>query len=320
MDIWQPHDRPLLLLAPLHEVTDAAFRETVAACGAPDLMFTEFTSVDGLAHPKSREKIIRRYLQRYRGEDRTVMQIWGSDPDKFRDAARLGKELGFAGIDLNTGCPDRTVVKNGKGGGLLQDWHKILDLVAATIEGADGLPVSVKTRLGFDRDVADDWIPALAGSGVRAITLHARTVKELSKVPARWDRVRDLAPAVRAHGVTFVGNGDVVDRDDGIRRARESGCDGAMIGRAIFGDFWFFSPDVAAADVPLGERLLVLADLADRFEARYGEFRSLATLRKHVKGLVHGFSGAGQVRERLMTCDSAAEFRAVALEHAQARP
>ncbi len=319
MDIWQPKDRPLMLLAPLHEVTDAAFRETVAACGEPDLMFTEFTSVDGLAHPKSREKIVRRYLQRYVGEERIAVQIWGDDPEKFRDAAALAKELGFAGVDLNTGCPDRTVVKNGKGGALLKDWQRILDLVAATIEGAGGLPVSVKTRLGFDRDVADDWIPALAGSGVRAITLHARTVKELSKVPAKWDRIRDLAPAVREKGVTFIGNGDVESYADGVRRVRESGCDGAMVGRAIFGNFWFFDPDRETADVPLGERLLVLADLADRFEARYGEFRSLSVLRKHVKGLVHGFEGASEIRERLMTCDSAAEFRAVALEHAQAR-
>lgn len=310
--IWEPKDRPLMVLAPLHEVTDAAFRETVAACGEPDVMFTEFTSVDGLAHERGRERMIKRYLQRGEHETRTVAQVWGNDPEKFRSAAKLVRELGFAGVDINTGCPDRTVVKNDKGGGLLKDWKRILDIVAATKEGAGDLPVSVKTRLGFDTDVADEWIPALAGSGVAAITLHARTVRELSKVPAKWDRIRDLAPAVREHGVTFIGNGDVTSYADGVARVLGSGCDGAMIGRAIFGNFWFFDPDVETEDVPLQRKLEVLADLAERFEARYGDFRSLSVLRKHVKGLVHGFDGASELREKLMTCDTAAEFRAAA--------
>lgn len=314
--LWQPQESSLAVLAPLHEVTDAAFRETVAACGEPDAMFTEFTSVDGLAHERGRDRIVRRYLQRGDSETRTVAQLWGSDPGKFRDAAALVRELGFAGVDINTGCPDRTVVKHGKGGGLLKDWPRVLELVAATKEGAGDLPVSVKTRLGFDRDVADDWIPALAASGVAAITLHARTVRELSKVPARWDRIADLAPAVRAHGVTFIGNGDVQSLADGIARSRAAGCDGFMVGRGIFGDFWFFNPGIDTADVPLRERLTVLADLAERFEARYGGFRSLAVIRKHVKGMVGGFQGAATLRERLMACDTAEEFRAVALSHA----
>lgn len=316
MDIWKPKDRPLLLLAPLHEVTDAAFRETIAACGEPDIMFTEFTSVDGVTHPKSREKIVRRYLQRGESETHTVAQIWGNDPEKFRETAALCKELGFAGVDLNVGCPVKAVVKRGLGGGLLSDWPQVLDLVAATIDGAGGLPVSVKTRLGLDKDIADEWIPALAGSGVTAITLHARTVREMSKVPAHWDRIKDLAPAVRGKGVTFIGNGDVESREDAIAKVTEAGCDGAMIGRAIFGNFWFFNPDVETKDVPLPERLAVLADLAERFEARYGGFRHLAVLRQHVKGLIHGFDGASELRQRLMSCHTAAEFRAVALSHA----
>lgn len=314
--IWSPKDRPLLLLAPLHEVTDAAFRETVASCGEPDIMFTEFTSVDGLTHPKSREKIIRRYLQRAESENRTVMQLWGKDPEKFREAAKLAKEIGFAGVDLNVGCPVKAVVKRGLGGGLLADWPQVLDLVSATIEGAGGLPVSVKTRLGLETDIADEWIPALAGSGVSAITLHARTVRQMSKVPARWDRIKDLAPAVRAKGVTFVGNGDVESYADGVAKVTEAGCDGAMIGRAIFGNFWFFNPNIETADVPLSERLRVLAELAERFDARYGGFRNLTVLRQHVKGLIHGFDGASELRQKLMSCSTAEEFRAVALSYA----
>jgi tRNA-dihydrouridine synthase len=307
---------PILALAPLHEVTDAAFRETVARCGPPDIMYTEFTSVDGLSHPAARDRIIRRYLQRAESEANTRAQFWGSDPEKFRAAAELTRELGFAGMDINMGCPDRVVVKHGGGGALINDPERALDVIAASIEGAGGMPVSVKTRLGFDRDVADSWVPKLAASGIDILTVHARTVKELSRVPARWERVADLAPVAHESGVLLIGNGDVTSRADALARIGASGADGAMIGRGIFGNFWFFSEERNVEDVPLGERLAVLSDLAERFEERYGEFRSISTLRKHVKGLVQGFRGASEIREQLMACSSAAEFRAVASAHA----
>jgi len=316
--VTQPRSTPLLALAPMHEVTDAAFRETVLACGAPDLMYTEFTSVDGLAHPAGRERVIRRYLQLGKSEPKTLAHFWGSDPEKFRAAAELARELGFAGIDINTGCPDRTVLKNGGGGALIRDFVRTAEIVAACLDGGGGLPVSVKTRLGYDRDIADDWLPHLAGTGVSLIAVHARTIVERSRVPAHWDRIRDFAPVMREKGVTFLGNGDAESREDAIARAEAAGCDGTMIGRGIFGNFWFFDPDRDTGSVPLGERLRTLSELADRFEARYGGFRSIATLRKHVKGLVQGFQGAARLREELMRASSAAEFRAVASAHAEA--
>lgn len=308
--------RPVLALAPLHEVTDAAFRETVARCGAPDVMYTEFTSVDGLAHPAARERIIRRYLQMYEGEEETRAQFWGSDPEKFRDAASLVRELGFAGMDINMGCPDKTVMKHGGGGALINDPSRAVDIIAASIEGAAGMPVSVKTRLGYDADVADSWLPRLADTGIDVLTVHARTVREMSRVPARWSRIADFAPVMREKGVLLIGNGDITSLADALARIESAGCDGAMVGRGIFGNFWFFNPDRETADVPLGERLAVLSDLAERFEARYGGFRSISTLRKHVKGLVQGFHGAAEIREELMACSSASEFRKVASSHA----
>ena len=296
----------------MHEVTDAAFRETVASCGAPDIMYTEFTSVDGLAHPAGRERIIRRYLQKGDSETSTLAHFWGRDPEKFRDAAALARELGFAGIDINTGCPDRTVLKLGGGGSLIKEPALIAEIVAACIEGGKGLPVSVKTRLGYEKDIADEWLPHLAGTGASLIALHARTVAERSKVPAHWDRVKDFAPYMRERGITFIGNGDVESYQDAVLKVQESGCDGAMIGRGVFGNFWFFDPERSTEEMPLPTRLIVLSDLAERFEARYGGFRSISTLRKHVKGLVHGFHGAAEIREELMACNTAAEFRAVA--------
>lgn len=308
--------KPILALAPLHEVTDAAFRETILACGAPDLMYTEFTSVDGLAHEIGKDRLIRRYLQRGETEVNTRAQFFGTDPEKFMHAARIAHQLGFAGVDINMGCPASLVVKNSAGGGLIKDPQRALEIIAATIEGAAGLPVSVKTRLGYSTDIADEWIPALLGTGIDILTLHARTVKEMSKVPAKWNRVKDFAPLARERGILLIGNGDIQSRADALTRIAEAGCDGAMIGRAIFGNFWFFNPDIRTDDLSLAEKLGALSDFAERFEARYGEFRSLSTLRKHVKGLVHGFPGSAEVRERLMACTTAAEFRKVASTYA----
>ncbi len=312
MSVWSPKDSPFLTLAPLHEVTDAAFRETIASCGEPDVMFTEFTSVDGLAHPAGRDRIIRRYMQRGEHETKTVAQFWGSDPEKFHGAATLARELGFAGVDINMGCPDKVVVKHGGGGALINDSVRAAEIISATKDGAGSIPVSVKTRLGFDVDIADRWIPHIASQGIAALTLHARTVKEASRVPARWDRIADLVPAVHEAGVIFIGNGDIQSRVDALARVSASGCDGAMIGRAIFGNFWFFNPDIETENVPFSDRLMVLTEFAERFEARYGGFRSISVLRKHVKGLIHGFHGASELRQQLMECSSAAEFRAVA--------
>jgi tRNA-dihydrouridine synthase len=310
--------KPLLALAPLHEVTDAAFRETVAACGAPDRMYTEFTSVDGLAHPISRERIIRRYLQRFEGEDKTYAQLWGTDPQKWYDAAVLVRELGFAGVDINMGCPDKTVLKLGGGGALIGNHSLAGEIIAATREGAGAVPVSVKTRLGRESDSADTWIPFLLEGGIKTLTIHGRTVRELSKVPARWNRIGMFQKEAAAHGVTLIGNGDITSRADALAHIATYGVDGAMVGRGIFGNPWFFNEERETGEVPLQERLQALADLAERFEKRYGDFRSLSVIRKHVKGLVHGFAGAGVLRERLMTCTSATAFREVATQYPHA--
>lgn len=306
---WHDLPRPFLALAPLHDVTDAAFRATVAACGKPDVCFTEFVSVEGLTHPQSRARLIRRYLQRTESERPVIAQLWGTNPDQFRDCAALAVGLGFDGIDINMGCPDKAVIKAGAGAALITAPDRAREIIHATREGAGAVPVSVKTRLGYETDVLETWLPTLLDAGVAAVTIHARTMRERSRVPARWDRVRVAAEMSHERGVICIGNGDLPTRAAALEACREYACDGAMLGRAIFGNFWLFDTEKSTATVPLEERLNTLVALADRFEAYYAGMRHIATLKKHIHGLVQQFPGAREMRAALMEARTADELR-----------
>lgn len=308
---WEKLERPILALAPLHDVTDTAFRQVVARCGKPSVMFTEFVSVDGLSHEKSQERLIRRYLQFDAIERPGVAQIWGTDPEKFRVAAELIRKLGFDGIDINMGCPEKTVLKSGACAALADDPQRAQDIVRATKEGAGELPVSIKTRLGNMRDVMETWIPQLLETQPAALTLHGRTAKEMSRVPAHWDRIALAAQMVHEAGIPILGNGDVRSYDDALDKVRTYGVDGVMVGRGIFGNFWFFNRERSGEDIPLAERLRTFVEHADLFEKHFAGMRSVITLRKHVRGLAQGFAGAKELREQLVQETTAAGIRRV---------
>lgn len=312
-NFWTTLKKPILALAPLHDVTDTAFRQIVARCGKPDVMFTEFASVDGLLHEKSQERMIKRYLQLDESERPIVAQIWGTDPEKFRAAAALLKELKFDGIDINMGCPVHKVVKTCACGALINEPQLAAEIVRATQEGGAGLPVSVKTRLGYNTDVLESWLPTLLATKPAAITLHGRTVREMSRVPAHWDRIAVGAQMAHETGVLLLGNGDVRSREDAFRKAEEYGVDGVMVGRGIFGNFWFFAPE--GTHVTLTDKLRMFAAHAELFERSFAGMRSVITLRKHVRGLAQGFPGAKELREALVATSTAAEIREVVERH-----
>jgi nifR3 family TIM-barrel protein len=305
---WDILPKPILALAPLHDVTDSAFRQIVARCGKPSVMFTEFTSVDGLMHEKSRERMLKRYLQFDESERPLVAQIWGTEPEKFRATAALLAELQFDGIDINMGCPVHKVVKACACGALINEPALAQDIVRATQEGSD-LPVSVKTRLGYNTDVTESWIAALLETKPAALTLHGRTVREMSKVPAHWDRIAVAAEMAHEKGVLLLGNGDVRSRADALHKVEQYGVDGVMIGRGIFGNFWFFAPEGTV--VTLADKLRMFAEHAELFEKSFTGIRTVVTLRKHVRGLAQGFPGAKELREELVQASTAAEIRDV---------
>ncbi len=224
-------------------VTDSAFRRMIAKYGKPDVMYTEFVSADGLilADEEGRQKLLRDLV--FTSAERPIVaQFFTSKPVMIEKAAALAAELGFDGIDINMGCPDKTVEKQGAGSKLILNPGLAAELVTAAKRGAPNLPVSVKTRIGYNKDILEEWLPKVIAMEPAAIILHARTRKEMSKVPARWDRVQRAVEIRDALGsvTRIVGNGDVKDMEDAHEKITETGADGAMIGRAIFGTPWLF--------------------------------------------------------------------------------
>lgn len=227
----------------MEDVTDAAFRRLIARTGKPDVMFTEFTSADGLVlAPEAGQKALRAKLMFDEGERPIVAQLFSSIPERMEKAAAIVAELGFDGIDINMGCPDKAVEKSGCGAALIKNPERAKELIQAAKRGGGGLPVSVKTRMGYSVDEMDSWLPVLLGEEIANLTVHLRTRKEMSLVPAHWDQMsRVVAIRDRVAPQTLVsGNGDVTDLEDARAKAQESGCDGVMLGRAIYGNPWLY--------------------------------------------------------------------------------
>ncbi len=304
---WDALPKPIYALAPMHEVTDTAFRQLLARIAKPSVMFSEFVSVDGLCHAEAHDRIIRYYLRFDAIERPLIAQIWGSDPEKFHTAAQMMAALGFDGIDINMGCPDRKVIASGGGIGLCRDAVRAREIIAATQAGARGLPVSVKTRLGFDA-IDDAWVNTLIDAKPAALTLHARTKKELSRVPAHWDALTRFVLPAHQKGVILLGNGDVQSMRDGANKIMATGVDGIMVGRGVLGNPWFFDATKDAATVSLAEKLETLLLHAKLFDAYFNGIKTFSMIKKHVHGYVSGFDGAGQLRAAIMATTSVDEL------------
>lgn len=314
------HGETITVIAPMADVTDCVFRELIAEQsrmgtpgGGPDVMWTEFVSADGLNSPG--REVLKRDLVFSNKERPIVAQLFTSNPDSIRKAAALCRELGFDGIDINMGCPDKSIEKQGAGAAMMKDIKRAQEVIYAAQEGAGDIPVSVKTRLGFNKLEYETWIPALLETGIPVLTVHLRTRKDLSLVPAKWDImpeivkiVRDKTGKVEDGGTIILGNGDVPSVKMGKVFAKESGCDGVMIGRAIFGTPWFFDEEAHEKGKSIEERLRVAIEHTKRFEKILGDIKSFAIMKKHFKAYVHGFDGAKELRVELMEANNAKEI------------
>lgn len=308
-NFWQELPRPFFILAPLANVTDAAFRRVIAKHSkpaGPAVFYTEFVSADGLirATPEGKQKLMRDLV--YTEAERPIVaQLFTSSPEYMEQAARLAKELGFDGVDINMGCPDKAIEKQGAGAKLITTPERAVELVAAAKRGAAGLPVSVKTRLGYNKDILEEWLPKILAAEPAVLALHARTRKEMSKVPAHWERVKRAVEIRNELGskTLIVGNGDALDMADARKKAAESGADGVMLGRAIFGKPWLFAEKSPEKE----EKLRALVEHTKLFEELLGDIKSFAIMKKHFKAYVEGFDGAKELRVELMECNTAAE-------------
>ena len=350
---WSNLPKPFFALAPLEDVTDAAFRRLIAKyskyggvevvnkegkfthphatlVGGPDVMFTEFTSADGLlfAEGNGRKKLLKKLL--YSESERPIVaQLFSAVPERMEAAARIAAELGFDGIDINMGCPDRAVERGGCGAALIKNPALARELIRAAKRGVHDVrfrkpnipisvpyrltksiepAVSIKTRIGYDKDELDTWLPELLAEEPAAVTLHARTRKEMSNVPARWNTVlRAVKIRDALHSKTLiVGNGDVKDLDDARAKAEENECDGIMLGRAIFGNPSLFSNSYEL-DNRKEAKVKTLVEHLTLFDELLSDAVSFSVMKRHFASYISGWVGAKQLRMKLMSAESVHE-------------
>lgn len=304
---WTDLPRPFFVLAPMEGVTDIVFRHVVLKAGRPDVFFTEFTNATGFCSPEGHDNTVR-FLAHSEDEMPLVAQLWGTEPEHFTQTARELKKMGFAGIDINMGCPVKNVIQKGACSALIENPSLAQEIIAATKEG--GLPVSVKTRVGFKTQKTEEWISFLLRQGLVALTVHARTAKEMSKVPARWEEIKKAVQIRNAIAPTtlLIGNGDIANREDGLKHAEETGVDGVMIGRGIFHDPFCF--EKTPQEHTFKEHIELLRYHLDLFDAM-SSMRTFEPLKRFFKIYVRSFPGASELREQLMHTRNTDEARVV---------
>jgi len=297
---WKNLPKPFFALAPMEDVTDTVFRQIVASCGRPDVMFTEFTNVEGLASEKGHSKVVHR-LDYQEIEKPLIAQIWGITPEHYYIASKLALEKGFDGLDINMGCPVKKIIAKGACSALIQNHNLANEIIQAAKEGGEGLEISVKTRIGFDKIDTENWIGNLLNQNLDALTVHTRTVKDLSKVPARHEeltKVMELKKSLNKNTI-IVANGDIESRQMGLELASDYKIDGLMIGRGIFKNPWIFSKEINLSEITPKERILKLKEHLILFHKTWGNNKNLSIMKKFFKVYLSNFEGSSKIKSEL---------------------
>ncbi|MGP4039590.1 tRNA dihydrouridine synthase [Gracilibacillus sp. D59] len=307
-NFWRDLPRPFFILAPMEDVTDVVFRHVVSEAGRPDVFFTEFTNTESYCHPNGHQSV-RGRLTFTEDEQPIVAHIWGDKPEYFRQMSIGMAKEGFRGVDINMGCPVQNVAANGKGCGLIRRPEVAAEIIQAAKAG--GLPVSVKTRLGYtDVEEWHDWLTHLLKQDIVNLSIHLRTKKEMSKVDAHWELIPDIKKLRDevAPDTLLTINGDIPDRQTGLDLVRKYGVDGVMIGRGIFTNPYAFEKQPKD---PTSTELLDLLRLHLDLHDKYTEIepRLFKPLRRFFKIYVRGFRGASELRNQLMSTETTNEVR-----------
>ncbi|MGI8351507.1 tRNA dihydrouridine synthase [Niallia circulans] len=310
-NFWRELPRPFFVLAPMEDVTDVVFRHVVSEAARPDVFFTEFTNTESYCHPEGTQSV-RGRLTFTEDEQPMVAHIWGDKPEYFRQMSIGMAKLGFKGIDINMGCPVPNVAAKGKGSGLILRPEVAAEIVQAAKAG--GLPVSVKTRLGYTEiEEWQDWLTHILEQDIANLSIHLRTRKEMSQVDAHWElipeikKLRDLV----APNTLLTINGDIPDRQTGLELAEKYGVDGIMIGRGIFKNpFAFEKEPKEHSSKEMLDLLRLHLDLHDKYSQEL-ETRSFKALHRFFKIYVKGFRGASELRNQLMSTQSSDDVRAM---------
>lgn len=343
---WKDLEKPIIGLAPMDGVTDAAFRYMVAKHGKPSVIYTEFTNVEGLA--RGAERLLPAFF--YDEIERPVVaQIFGVEVESFYKSAVMLCEMGFDGIDINMGCPMKTVAARGSGAGLIRTPELAKEIIRSVKKGVEdwvagitmeragvhanmiagieerkkdvpgnvsshkrrrAVPVSVKTRIGFDKNIAEEWVGVLAGERPAAICVHGRTLKQMYGGKADWEALRGPAALCRKNNIIFLGNGDVKTVKEAEEKAKEYKVDGVLIGRAALGNPWFFT----GKEPSVKERIFAVKEHCEHFERIFGDKLPFHIIKKHLAWYLKGFEGVKEVRMRLMMSNSFEDVREILKE------
>jgi tRNA-dihydrouridine synthase len=350
IDFWQGLPAGFLVLAPMEDVTDTVFRRVVKSCGlqnglvgraggVPDVFFTEFTNCDGMMSV-GQARVIHR-LRKTESERPIVAQIWGKTVENYEQTAKLILEMGFDGIDINMGCPEKSVVKQGACSALIKNPKLALEIIEAVKRGSQGkLPISVKTRIGFGEVVTEQWCGLLLDAGIQALSVHGRTAKQMSDGLADWGEIAKVVAMRDAKGLTtkIIGNGDVSDWQDAAKKVTQYGVDGCMIGRGVFRNPYCFNPEVVqdnegklwrnGVEILPREKLELLLfhtrlwcetwkvddDSDDYYRANKTEHKyqkNMSILKKFYKIYCNGFPGAVDLRVKLMETEDLGDVEKV---------
>ncbi len=307
--IWNELEKPFLILAPMEGVTDVVFREIICDAGRPDLFYTEFTNVSSYASEKGRANALERLVVREE-EKPIIAQIWGKNPEHFSAISTALESLGFSGIDINMGCPDKNVNRAGGGAAMIKTPDLAVECFRNTKKSTN-LPVSIKTRLGWSNvEEYHDWLSTLLAEHPAALTVHLRTKKEMSKVPAHYElipeiiKLRDkISPETK-----LIINGDIKTRAEALELHKKyPEIDGFMIGRGVFANPYCFTDHTATRE----ELMNLLYKHLDLYEKVCSRTLPYEPLKHFFKIYVNNFPGAAELRAKLMETHSVEEAREV---------
>ncbi len=308
--IWQELPKPFLILAPMEGVTDIMFRQVVARAGRPDLFFTEFTNVSSYASEKGRENALER-LEVAETDSPIIAQIWGKNPEHFAECAGALENLGFSGIDLNFGCPDKNVNKTGGGAAMIKTPELAVECFR-NAKKATNLPVSIKTRLGWSKtDEYKDWLSILLNEHPAALTVHLRTKKEMSKVPAHYELIPEIIKLREkiSPETKLIINGDIKNREEALKLYEKyPEVDGFMIGRGVFQNPYCFTNHIGTRE-ELMELLKLHLSLYEKYSKKH--YIPYEPLKHFYKIYINNFPGAADLRAKLMETHSIDEANAV---------
>ncbi|WNM61042.1 tRNA dihydrouridine synthase [Candidatus Nitrospira neomarina] len=347
--LWRALPQPIIGLAPMDGVTDSAFRHIVAIHGKPDVVFTEFTNVHDICSGRLKALDSLRYSE---AERPVIAQIYGKEPALFYQAAHVVCELGFDGLDINMGCPSKNVASSGSGAGLIRTPNLALELIEMARKGIQdwtagqplnqigmkpkaleaigqlqtelhhspvrkAIPLSVKTRIGFDRNMIEEWSACLIQGRPEVISIHGRTLSQMYRGQSDWEAIALAANRIQPHGILVLGNGDIQSLGESAARIRESGVNGVLIGRGSLGNPWVFQGIQQIREmlqtgqfrnppqhVPsLEEKFRIMIRHASLFERVHGPDR-FVRMRKHLGWYCSGFPYAAAMRAQLVRTHS----------------